>query len=92
MEKVTYTTPAIVRRVFVRPTDRKALYIVWDEVQAEFTGWNYAGGGVTEVVTREESVTRRARYSSTATSQDILYALVYIRSNRPDAWLRYGEQ
>lgn len=92
MEKVTYTTPAIVRRVFVRPTDRKALYIVWDEVQAEFTGWNYAGGGVTEAVLRSKPVTRRARWASTATIEDILGALVWIHTSRPEAWMELGEQ
>lgn len=86
-----YTKPAIVRRVHVRPTTRKALYIVWDDVEVEFAGLHYAGGGVTEAVLRPKPVTRRARWTSTATVHDILGALSWIHTNRPAAWMELGE-
>ena len=67
------------------------IYICWQEESAEFSHWEYVGGGITEARSNIITVTKRARWSSENTPAMRARAEAYIAQYRPDAWAEVEE-
>lgn len=68
-----------------------AIYICWNEETAEFSHWEYVGGGVTVARSNPVIVTKRCRWSSENTPEMRARAEAYIAQYRTEAWVEVGE-
>lgn len=64
-----------------------ATFIAWRETQVEFVEWKYTGGGNHDAVTKETTITKRARWSNDDDEKTQEAAKQYIKTDVPNGWV-----